>query len=153
MTKATNNKVNAQDITRGEPVVLNEKHPDTVFLRPGEYLQKGSSSLVIKGNAAGIAGFSSGLGGNGLVNTENPEERKPLFPVEVVHKWGPRSLAYPIILPDTPDLSDIVSINFTRYYDVTNKLRIKAEIKIKNSSVKKDSVIGVDARVFNVGGQ
>ena len=151
MVKSSDKKINAQDITRGEPVVLNAKHPDTVFLRPGEYLQKGSEALIIKGNAAGIRGFSSGSGSTG-VNTENPEERKPLFPVEVVHKWGPRSLAYPIVLPDTPDLSDIVSINFTRYYDVTNKLRIKAEIKIKNSSVKKDSVIGVDARIFNVGG-
>lgn len=152
MAKFTNNKVNSQDITRGEPVVLNQKHPDTVFLRPGEYLQKGAEALLIRGNAAGIVGFSSGLGGNALVNSENSEQRRPLFPVEVVHKWGPRSLAYPIILPDTPDLSDIVSINFTRYYDVTNKLRVKAEVKIKNSSVKKDSVIGVDARIFNVGG-
>lgn len=150
MVKSTDKKINAQDITRGEPVVLTPEHKDTVFLRPGEYLQKGSEFLKIKGNAAGINGFLSGSGSNN-VNTENPEEKKPLFPVEVVHKWGPKSLAYPIVLPDTPDLSDIVSINFTRYYDVTNKLRIKAEIKIKNSSIKKDNVIGVDARIFNVG--
>ena len=86
------------------------------------------------------------------IDTNNPEERKPLFPREVVHKWGPKSLAYPIVLPDTPDLSDIESVTFTKYYDVTNKLRVKAEIKIKNSSVRKDSVIGVDARIFNIGG-
>lgn len=152
MAKSIDKKINAQDITRGEPVVLSVKHPDTVFLRPGEYLKSGGDSLVIRGTASGISGFSSGNSGNSGANSENTEQRNPLFPSEVVHKWGPRSLAYPIVLPDTPDLSDIVSVNFTRYYDVTNKLRIKAEIKIKNSSVKKDSVIGVDARIFNVGG-
>lgn len=152
MVKATDNKINSQDITRGEPVVLFPGHPDTQFLRPGEYISKNLLDLTIKGTAAGIGGYSAGSGNKNPVDTNNPEERKPLFPREVVHKWGPKSLAYPIVLPDTPDLSDIVSVNFTKYYDVTNKLRVKAEIKIKNSSIKKDSVIGVDARIFNIGG-
>ena len=151
MVKASDKKINAQDITRGLPVVLTPGHPDTNFLRPGEYIQKDLNSLVIKGNTAGISGYLAGSGSGADVNTENPEEKKPLFPREVVHKWGPKSLAYPIVLPDTPDLSDIISVNFTKYYDIANKLRVKAEIKIKNSSVKKDSVIGVDARIFNVG--
>jgi hypothetical protein len=152
MVKATDNRINSQDITRGEPVVLVPGHPDTLFLRPGEYIEKNVLSLTIKGTASGIGGFSTGSGNGNQVDTNNPEERKPLFPREVVHKWGPKSLAYPIVLPDTPDLSDIESVTFTKYYDVTNKLRVKAEIKIKNSSVRKDSVIGVDARIFNIGG-
>lgn len=150
MVKAVDQKINAQDITRGAPVVLVPGHPDTQFLRPGEYIEKNIQNLTIKGTAAGISGYSSGAGSK-EVNTENPEEKKPLFPREVVHKWGPKSLAYPIVLPDTPDLSDIVSVQFTKYYDIANKLRVKAEIKVKNSSVRKDSVIGVDARIFNVG--
>jgi hypothetical protein len=152
MAKPINNRINSQDITRGEPVVLVAGHPDTQFLRPGEYIEKDALSLVIRGTASGISGFSAGSGTRNPVDTNNPEERKPLFPREVVHKWGPRSLAYPIVLPDTPDLSDIANVTFTKYYDVTNKLRVKAEIKIKNSSVRKDGVIGVDARIFNIGG-
>jgi len=49
-------------------------------------------------------------------------------------------------LGSIPQLTDIENITYQQYYDTFNSIRIKAIIKIRNSSKNKSNVIGVDAR-------
>ena len=56
----------------------------------------------------------------------------------------------PITKKDVPDLSDIESITFQEDYDPATKLTtMTAFIKIRNSSVNKENIAGIDARIFN----
>lgn len=56
----------------------------------------------------------------------------------------------PITKKDVPDLSDIESITFQEDYDPATKLTtMTAFIKIRNSSLNKENIAGVDARIFN----
>ena len=51
---------------------------------------------------------------------------------------------------DVPELSDIESITFQEDYDPATKLTtMTAFIKIRNSSVNKENIAGVDARIYN----
>jgi hypothetical protein len=52
----------------------------------------------------------------------------------------------PGAISDIPQLSDIENITYQQYYNSANAVRIKAIIKIRNSSKNKANVIGVDAR-------
>jgi hypothetical protein len=51
---------------------------------------------------------------------------------------------------DIVSLSDIESITYEQYYDsVTKLIKYKAIIKIRNGSLNKVKVKGVDARIYN----
>lgn len=153
MTSA-DKRVNSNNLVNGEPVVLIPGHPDLPYLRPGQALIKNVSNLVIKSSSGALSGYSTAgatlpllPGLDGVTDPEDPF--KPFPDPVVVVKWGPKSEAYPIVLADTPDLSDIENITFSKYYDAANVLKVKAVIKIKNTSKQKDKVIGIDARVYN----
>jgi hypothetical protein len=60
---------------------------------------------------------------------------------------GPTGPTFPI--PDVPGLSDIESITYEEYPDSTGVMKYRAILKIRNSSVNKDNVAGVDARIYN----
>ena len=56
----------------------------------------------------------------------------------------------PVVKKDVPDLSDIESITFQEDYDPATKLTtMTAFIKIRNSSLNKENIAGIDARIFN----
>ena len=51
---------------------------------------------------------------------------------------------------DIPSLSDIESIVYEPYYDTVSKLqKVRALIKIRNSSNNPTNIAGVDARIYN----
>lgn len=50
---------------------------------------------------------------------------------------------------DTPQLVDIENVTITKYFDPVTKVeKAKAVIKIRNSSINKSLVAGVDARIY-----
>jgi hypothetical protein len=83
----------------------------------------------------------SGDGGNGSVanvsgntdTTDQDESDRPMPPVKL----------------DVPELSDIESIIYEQYFDSLKRARIKAIIKIRNSSIAGKEVEGVDARIYD----
>ena len=116
-----NNRVDGKSVVTGPPIVLPKNSPDRVFLRRtvGIDIDGGSSSN-------GVSPFNIG-GGVGTGYT-------------------PSDPNLPVAINDIPQLTDIENITYQQYYDTFNSIRIKAIIKIRNSSKNKANVIGVDAR-------
>ena len=134
----SNKRVPAQQIVYGAPVVIDEDDTDLFNLNPQRVLvTKGGKFLYAKYNEP----IPSGDGGNGSVanvsgNTDTADqdtEGKTQTPIKL----------------DIPDLSDIESITYEQYYDSLKKVRVKAIIKIRNSSIAGKEVEGVDARIYD----
>jgi hypothetical protein len=54
---------------------------------------------------------------------------------------------------DVPQLSDIEDIQYIKYFDPVSKIeKLKAIIKIRNSSKNKENIAGVDARIYQTRG-
>jgi hypothetical protein len=115
-----NNRVDGKSVVTGPPIVLSKKSPDRVFLRRtiGIDIDGGTSTNT-------TSPFSIGGGSGG----SNPSDPNP-----------------PVEIGDIPQLTDIENITYQQYYDTFNSIRIKAIIKIRNSSKNKANVAGVDAR-------
>jgi|GEM_PF-5545821 hypothetical protein len=124
MTKDTN-RVDGKSVVVGPPIVLPKNSPDRVFLRRtvGIDIEEGFNS---NGVSPFLMGSGSGIGGPG---GSTPVDPNP-----------------PGAISDIPQLSDIENITYQQYYNSANAVRIKAIIKIRNSSKNKANVIGVDAR-------
>jgi hypothetical protein len=123
-------RIDKKDITDGTPLVLPAGHPDTVFLNPNNYISiKGTVVDYNKyqvSNPYALAGES----------TENLEK------IEIS--------SIPVNQLDVPQMADIESITYQKYYDsVTKEEKVKATIKIRNSSKNPNNVAGVDARIYN----
>ena len=114
-----NNRVDGKSVVTGPPIVLPKNSPDRVFLRRtiGIDIEEG-----FKLNGVSPFLMGSGSGSKMLKN---------IFEKEI---------------SDIPQLSDIENITYQQYYNSSNAIRIKAIIKIRNSSKNKANVIGVDAR-------
>lgn len=129
-----NKRLSISDLNRGQVFVLTEDSPETVLAFPGTYLiLKGSSIDYSKYLTASLysAGSASGLyvneDGSTLVDSPDLED-----------------------LLDIPELTDIESVTYEPYYDTATKLqKVRAIIRIRNSSQNKINVDGVDARIFN----
>lgn len=133
MTKNVPNKIPKPNVVEGPKPVLDENNPDTVWLSPDKYLKVKAGTISYDNYTNNISGLSGGPSNlNSLLNSS-------------------RYLAtQDLVKPDTIDLSDIESVNYEQYYDPISKLvKYKAIIKIRNSSVNKTSVEGVDARIYN----
>ena len=115
-----NNRVDGKSVVTGPPIVLPKNSPDRVFVRRtvGIDIDGGTSTNT-------TSPFSIGGGSGG----SNPSDPNP-----------------PVEIGDIPQLTDIENITYQQYYDTFNSIRIKAIIKIRNSSKNKANVIGVDAR-------
>ena len=116
------NRVDGKSVVTGPPIVLPKNSPDRVFLRKtvGIDIDEGTSS-----NA--VSPFNIG-GGSGSSEGSTPDPKLP------------------VVIDDIPQLTDIENITYQQYYDTFNSIRIKAIIKIRNSSKNKLNVVGVDAR-------
>ena len=124
MTKDTN-RVDGKSVVVGPPIVLPKNSPDRVFLRKtvGIDIEEGFSSTVVSPFLMGTGTATVGAGGS------TPADPNP-----------------PGAISDIPQLTDIENITYQQYYNSANAVRIKAIIKIRNSSKNKANVIGVDAR-------
>lgn len=131
--------VNLNALTMGPSAVITTKHPDYPFLRPGQAIVIDMDSPLWQGYAGySMGGSSQGGSGDDAPKVEDPAKKDPTG-------------ATPAVV-DTPGLSDIESIEYVKYYDANKILKIKAIIKIKNSSINKSKVAGVDARITDLGG-
>lgn len=131
-------RVPAQQVVYGAPVVIDESDPDLFNLNPQRVVvTKGGKFLYAKYDPS----IPSGDGGNGSVgnvsgntNTADQDtEDKPQPPIKL----------------DIPDLSSIEDIKYEQYYDSLKRVRVKAIIKIRNSSIAGKEVEGVDARIYD----
>lgn len=116
------NRTDGKSIVVGPPIVLPKNSPDRVFVRKtvGLDIDEGSTTNLTIPFALGVG--SGGGGGSSADQT------------------------LPGVLDDIPQLTDIENITYQQYYDTFNSIRIKAIIKIRNSSKNKSNVSGVDAR-------
>ena len=116
------NRTDGKSIVVGPPIVLPKNSPDRVFVRKtvGLDIDEGSTTNL-------TTPFSLG-GGVGLGGST------------------PADPNLPGVINDIPQLTDIENITYQQYFDTFNSIRIKAIIKVRNSSKNKSNVSGVDAR-------
>jgi len=113
--------------------VLPAGHPDLVWYDPNEVIIVGEESEY-KVSGTGVSAFSALLSGS-LTSGSKIAEPKVKDPEEEPS--------------DVPQLSDIESVEYVKYFDPVSKIeKAKAIIKIRNSSKNKDNVAGVDARIY-----
>jgi hypothetical protein len=115
-------RVDSKSVVVGAPIVLPADSPDFVFVRK-------NVALSVDGGATTNLASPFAVGGSGGVGGGTPPD--PKLPTEI---------------NDIPQLTDIENITYQQYYDTFNSIRIKAIIKIRNSSQVKANVVGVDAR-------
>lgn len=123
-------KINEDQISSSGRPVLPAGHPDLFWYLPGYAIVKGeleSQSLVRTGSSSGASGAELG---NPLPGEPDPnqETQRPIV--------------------DIPQLSDISIVSNTKYFDEIGKERAKIVLKVKNSSLYKANVSGVDARIY-----
>lgn len=130
---SSNKRLSLSDLNRGRIIVLAENSPETIFAHPSTYLVvKGTSLDYTKYLTAslyspGVENLYINVDGDTLVDSAEPEQ---LF--------------------DIPELTDIESITYEPYYDIATKVqKVRAILKIRNSSSNKLNVEGVDVRIFN----
>jgi hypothetical protein len=114
------NRVDGKSVVTGPPIVLPKNSPDRVFVRR-------TVGIDVDGGKASSATSPFNIGGGGAGST-------------------PSDPNLPVTINDIPQLTDIENITYQQYYDTFNSIRIKAIIKIRNSSKNKANVIAVDAR-------
>lgn len=135
MTKDIPKRLPQSNVVQGPLPVLNENNPDAFFLKPNAFLKIKDGSVTYDNylsNASAISAISASQPDlNGLISSSG------IIPV-------------PIVKPDTVELTDVENIEYEQYYDSVSKLvKYKAKLKIRNSSINKTEVQGVDARIYN----
>jgi len=126
-----NNRVDGKSVVTGPAIVLPKNSPDRVFLRKtvGIDIEEGSKVDGVSPFIMGSSGGSSSGQSGGEADKKLPADPNP-----------------PAAVIDIPQLTDIENITYQQYFDTFNSIRIKAIVKIRNSSIKKKDVVGVDAR-------
>lgn len=117
------NRVDGKSVVTGAPIVLPKNSPDRVFIKRtlGIDIEEGKSN-----NLTSPFSIGGGFGGSG---GSTPADPNP-----------------PVAITDIPQLTDIENITYQQYYNTANAIRIRAIVKIRNSSKNKANVVGVDAR-------
>jgi hypothetical protein len=104
------------------------------------------SDAVWLGENAGIKGTSVSSIGSGINLVNSNISSVNSIPESLNTKIG-NSV---IVEPDTVSMTDIESVTYEQYYDSVSKLvKYKTILKIRNSSLNKLDVEGVDARIYN----
>jgi len=130
-----NKRVPIQQVVDAAPIVIDEKDPDLIFLNAKKVITTKNGKINYDKYSAGVPGI--GGGGDVVGNTSTNTTGTTTTPEKPV-KY------------DVPDLTDIESVTYEQYYDtVTKGAKVKAILKIRNSSVRGTDVVGVDARIYN----
>lgn len=136
-SKETPKRVPKQAIVKDAPIILSKGHPDLTFL--GDAIEtdaaKFLSSRYLSGSFSGSSSVNSAIVGSGATGPSGPS--------------GPNEPEVILALADIPSLSDIESITYEEYPDSNGVMKYRAVLKIRNSSVNKDNVAGIDARIYN----
>ena len=120
------NRISSKSIVDSAPIVISPDNPESIFLNPNKVIITKPGNIwdkYLSGN-----GFSVG-GGDLADGTDKFED----------------------LNKDTVHLTDIEDITYESYLGTTGELKYRAILKIRNSSVNKEDVIGVDARIYNPG--
>ena len=128
-----NKRLSISDLNRGQVFVLTDSSPETVLAFPGTY-------LILKGSSIDYSKYltASLYSGGGRCVYINDDGEVPVAPPGLEE------------LLDIPELSDIESITYEPYYDIATKVqKIRAILRIRNSSQNKLNVDGVDVRISN----
>ena len=126
-------RVSKSSIVSTTKRVLPAGHPDLVWYDPSEVIIVGEDSEY-KVSGTGVSSFSALLSGS-LTSGSKIADPKVKDPEQEPS--------------DVPQLSDIESVQYVKYFDPVSKIeKAKAIIKIRNSSKNKDNVAGVDARIY-----
>lgn len=121
-------------VVSGQPRVLPKGHEDLLFLNPNDVLITDGVEFLNTKYISTPGSFSGTI--DPALFTE-PDSTVPA------------GIFQPVKL-DTPDLSDIEVQTPEQYYDAATKTaKYKVVVKIRNTSITKDNVQGVDARIFN----
>lgn len=131
-------RVPEQNLVQTKPWIIDENDPILQFVdrskvvirkSDGTTFDKYLGTSPISGDASGLSAAAKALANTGFLNDSAPEK------------------------PDTIDLTDIEGDPiYEQYYDPVSKLvKIKVTLKIRNSSLRKANVKGVDARIYNPG--
>jgi len=130
---AKNIRTDIKDITRGSVIALPVDHPDAIHLHPNDY-------IAVKG---GSIDYSKYLNSNpyAYISTPDSLENQDILAADPITVEE---------LYDVPSLADIESVVYEPYYDPISKLqKVRALIKIRNSSNNPTNISGVDARIYN----
>lgn len=124
-------KVDKKTVAEGAPLVEAEDSPVFVFLRKDRPL------TVARGGSANLTSpFTGGDSSGGVGDGTGDPGDDPKDPIDVPEDPG----------VDVPQLTDIEEITYEQYFDYTKSVRYNAILKVRNSSIKKDEVVAVDAR-------
>ena len=130
-------RIPKQDIVSGGKRVLPAGNADIFWYDANEIIIEGQDSEYKSTGSVVPVGINN-LGGSLKAGSEKSEEEK-----SKEEDKGKTELS------DVPDLSDIESITYTKYFDPVTKVeKAKAVIKIRNSSKNKENIAGVDARIY-----
>ena len=123
-------RIDKKDIVDGQKLVA----PFNPFLDPNAYIQSGKTTSTERYQSGNPYGTEAGKKQTSSSSLENESTQRTPILANV----------------DTPQLTDIESVTYTKYYDsVTKEEKVKAILKVRNSSKNPNSVAGVDARIYN----
>lgn len=134
-------KISDANIVEGSKRVLPAGHPLLALYDPSKVIIVGEVSEFDVNTkkfpvGTGTGGFTGDTG-----NKEIPDDKDDKKKEEEEKEK-----------PDVPQLSDIESIQYFPYKDESTQItKIKAVIKIRNSSINKNKIAGVDARIPPLG--
>ena len=134
-------KISDANIVEGSKRVLPAGHPLLALYDPSKVIVVGEVSEYNSNTKKFPVGTGAGgyTGDTGEVEEPDPKEEKKKEEEEQEK-------------PDVPQLSDIESIEYFPYKDESTQItKIKAVIKIRNSSINKTKIAGVDARIPPLG--
>jgi hypothetical protein len=138
MTSKTpyNIRIPAQNIVKGKTPVVEEGGVELMFLKPSEVIIRGKNSTTDTEKFLSSTPLAFDV--QDTVLPEDPNADTSLTGMEAAF--------------DFPSITDLENISFEEYYDPIKKAkRIKATLKIRNSSANKSNVISVDARIDATG--
>ena len=115
-------RVGSKNVVDGTPIVMSDTNPELIFFNPKNVLVKSGGTFTFD-KYLGDREFSTIEGSD----VEPPGEAK-----------------------DTVQLTDIESIIYEQYLLEDGTKKVRAILKIRNSSKTKEDVIGVDARIANL---
>lgn len=110
--------------------------PETKIVGPSRF-RKPLADLISEDAKAFVSPYVPGSGNPGDGDGEDPKP-KPKDPGDE-------------LVEDVPSLTDIESIAYEEYKNNEGVTKIKVKIKMRNSSLNKANVKGVDARIPPVG--
>jgi hypothetical protein len=140
---AIENRIPAQKIVKGAPIILDVNSTDALFMDPSSYIGIKGGSLQTKY----MSGFPSGVSGDGVISSGTPNETIPTVEITIPNPAKPGA-EWDVTKLDVVSLTDIESVTYEEYYE-SGVAKYKCFIKIRNSSKNKNNVEGVDARIYN----